>query len=664
MTLAKYPLAVILSAVDNISGTLGKVETRMDKFAARSAKAGETLTKNLTLPIALLAAGTIGAAANFEKSILNIAAITRTSGTPALEEMRSKARELGETTQFSASQAAAAMGILAQSGQDSKTILETIPTVLELAAAGELELADAANIATSILAGQREGTEKLGQRTDQLVRISQSAKTEIGELGEALNISGALSKGAGQSFESTLAVLGKFADANKKGAEGGLVLRRSLSRLLELTPDAIETFKKLKFKQGDILNDDGSVKDFIGILAQLEKSGATAGQIMSIFGEIAGPTIISTIGMGTPALTKLRELIDGVSAAGARAEFAALRMAGATGGIMGFWSAVEGLAISIGDSGLLEWFTVAVKKSTEFVRSISASSPALLKWGTIISLAVAAAGPLLIMLAQLVIAGSTLAKVFGFVSASTATAAATGEAAAKSHGLLHKAMSKAIPAIWSFGKTLVTQVIPATIKWALTMGRQLVATLSSLAVRIVSTIVPAILSFGTMLVSTVIPATVAWGAALLANPIFLIGAAIAGVTLGVIYLAKNWDKAVAGMKNAFGTLFRAAKSVLDWLDEKLGVIANFIVPPWLRWLVEKFSGIGQSDVDINLRDERAASVAAGTQPISVFNESSTSSSTSVKVDFSNLPQGARVTREDSGPGGADLDLGWAMAGAL
>lgn len=591
MTSAKYPLAVILSAVDNISGTLGKVESRMDKFAAQTSKVGKTLTRNLTLPIALLAAGTIGASANFEKSILNIAAITRTTGTPALEEMRSKARELGETTQFSASQAADAMGILAQSGQDSKTILETIPTVLELAAAGELELADAANIATSILAGQREGTEKLGQRTDQLVRISQSAKTEIGELGEALNISGALSKGAGQSFESTLAVLGKFADANKKGAEGGLVLRRSLSKLLELTPDAIKTFKKLKFKQGDILNDDGSVKDFIGILAQLERSGATAGQIMSIFGEIAGPTIISTIGMGTPALTKLRESIDGVSAAGARAEFAAVRMAGATGGIAGFWSAVEGLAISIGDSGLLEWFTTAVKWATEFTRSLSASNPTLLKWGTILSLVAAAAGPVLIVVAQLATAISTVHKVIGFIG-------------------------------------------------------------------------PALLSFGTTLFTTVIPATIAWGAALLANPIFWIGAAIAGVTLGVIYLAKNWDKAVAGMKNAFGTLFRAAKSVLDWLDEKLGVIANFIVPPWLRWLVEKFSGIGQNDVDINLRDERAASVAAGTQPISVFNESSTSSSTSVKVDFSNLPQGARVSREDSGPGGADLDLGWAMAGAL
>lgn len=589
MATAKFPLQVILGASDGVSGILGKVEGRLGRFGQKAASVGRKLTIGLSLPILAIGAGALSASADFQTGMNNVAAITRSKGTPAFEALTEQARELGATTQFTAGQAAAGMGILAQSGQDAETILGTLPVTLELAAAGNLELAQSADIATGILASQREGVEKLGLRTDQLVRISQSAKTGVAELGEALNVSGAISKAAGISFESNLAILGKLADGNKKGAEAGLILRRSISRLLKPSAEARSALGALDLSKADILTDDGKIKDFVGLLGQLEKKGATAGQIITIFGEIAGPSILSLLGQGVGAIEELRGSIEGVAATGARAEIAAVRMSGAMGATKAMQSAVEAFGIALGDSGLLEWFTAAANELSTFFRWLSKTSPQVLKWGSLVAAAAAAAGPLLIFIGQIAIGYARLSLGLGVI----------------------------LPQLAAFGATL----------------------------------------FG-----TVIPAVFAWTAALLANPVFWIVGAIVGVTMAVIWLAKNWDKAVAGMKRGFSALLGAAQSALNWIDDKLGALGKFIVPPWLRWVINRFSGGKDADLNIVARDESSAGIAAGAAPVGSF--SSSSSSSSIKVDFTNLPAGAEVTRAETGDVPVDLSLGYNLAGAL
>lgn len=409
MATTKFPLQIILGATDGVSGILGKVEGRLGRFGEKATKAGRKLTLGLTAPILALGASVVHASAGFESEMNNVAAVTRSTGTPALQEMRDLAQKLGAETQFSAGQVAAGMGVLAQSGLETNKILGTTPIALELAAAGAIEFAEASNIVTGIMASQQEGTDKLGLRTDQLTRVSTSAKTNILQLGEALNVSGAIGKAAGVSFEDNVAILGKLADGNKVGAEAGLILRRSLSRLLKPSAEARAALGALDIGKDDVLDDKGKIKDFVGLLGQLETKGATAGQVITIFGEIAGPSILNLLGQGTQAISDLSSEIDGVSASGARAEMAAVRMQGATGGILGFKSAMEALAIAIGDSGLLEWFTSAIKGVSGFVRNLSKSNPTILKVGTIIAGVVAAAGPFLIIIGKMATGYAVLA---------------------------------------------------------------------------------------------------------------------------------------------------------------------------------------------------------------------------------------------------------------
>ena len=588
---ATYPLAIVLSAKDGVSGVLGRVETKLGSLGRKSTQVGKTLTKSLTLPISLLGAATIGASANFQKAMNNVAAITNTVGAPAFDQLRAKALELGSTTQFSASQAADGMGILAQAGLDANKILATMPTTLELAAAGDLELAQSADIATAILSSQREGTEMLDLRTNQLVKTSLAAKTTIGQLGEGFRQVGDASKGAGQTFETTLALLAGFADAGKRGSEGGVALRNTIARLLKPAGEAQKALAGLGIDKSQIVNADGSLRDLLEIFALLEKRGANATDLATIFGVESFAPVLAVTQKGTATLQEFAAGLDEVGVAGARAEYAAARMSGASGGIAGFWSAVEGLAIAVGDSGLLDWFTSATRAATAFARRLSESSPTALKWASIIGIAAAALGPFLMVVGQ----------------------ASTGVA-----GLIK-------------------------------VGRWLAPMLGTVA---------------STLFGTVIPATVAWTAALLANPIFWIGAAIAGVTVGVIYLAKNWDKSVAAMKRGFNALMKPARAVLGWIDEKLGAIARFVVPPWMRWLI----GLGGDDEEAAsiaadgavVVDQRAAAAAAGSTPLRSFSERHTTSR--VHVDFDNLPRGARVTGDAGGD--FDLDVGYAMDGEL
>jgi TP901 family phage tail tape measure protein len=587
MATTTFPLQIILGATDGVSGILGKVEGRLGKFGAKAGAAGRKLTLGLTAPIVGLGAAVVHASAGFETEMNNVAAVTRSTGTPALQEMRDLAQKLGAETQFSAGQVAAGMGVLAQSGLSTAKILGTTELSLELAAAGTLEFAEASNIVTGIMASQQEGTDSLSLRTDQLTRVSTSAKTNILELGEALNVSGAIGKAAGLTFEDNVAILGKLADGNKTGAEAGLILRRSLSRLLNPSAEARTALGQLDLDEIDVLDDKGKIKDFVGLLGQLEKKGATAGQVITIFGEIAGPSILNLLGQGVPAIEELRDSIDGVSAVGARAEMAAVRMAGAQGGILGFKSAMEALAIAIGDSGLLQWFTDAIKGVSGYVRELAKSSPKTLKWATAITALVATIGPLLILLGKMATGVSVVAKGLTFI-------------------------------------------------------------------------IPGLLGFATTLVTTVIPAVVAWTVALLANPVFWIGAAIAGVVVAIIALAKNWRKVVAWMKSGFSDLLAGAKSAFTWILDKLDEFANWIIPDWLKSFLGAFSS--GEDMNINVNDSTLASVASGSNIVA--GDTSSSSSSKVRVEFDNLPEGARVSQENTGSADVDLGLGFSMMGTV
>jgi TP901 family phage tail tape measure protein len=107
------------------------------------------------------------------------------------------AKEMGATTQFSATEAAEAMNYLALAGYDAEKQIAALPTVLNLAAAGDMDLAYASDLVTDSMAALGLSMNQLENYSDQMAKTAQKSNTSVAQLGEAILVCGGQAKMAG-----------------------------------------------------------------------------------------------------------------------------------------------------------------------------------------------------------------------------------------------------------------------------------------------------------------------------------------------------------------------------------------------------------------------------------------------------------------------------------
>ena len=127
----------------------------------------------------------VGTAAKFEQSMARVAAVSGATG-DEFSALEDAARDLGATTTFSASQAAEGMGFLAMAGFDATEIIASMPGVLNLASAAQMDLATTADIASNILTGFGLEAGEMDRAVDVLVKTMSTANTDLGQLGKLL----------------------------------------------------------------------------------------------------------------------------------------------------------------------------------------------------------------------------------------------------------------------------------------------------------------------------------------------------------------------------------------------------------------------------------------------------------------------------------------------
>ena len=174
--------------------------------------------------------------AQFESSMLRVKAVTGASE-EAFLAMSEQAKNLGATTAFTAQQAAEGMGFLGQAGFTTNEIMSAMPSVLNLAAAGQLELADAADITAAVLRGFGKSATEAGNVADILATAAASSNTSVQEMGEGFKFVGPVASAMGISIEETAAAMAKLSDAGLKGSLAGTGLRQAL---VKLGPDIIK----------------------------------------------------------------------------------------------------------------------------------------------------------------------------------------------------------------------------------------------------------------------------------------------------------------------------------------------------------------------------------------------------------------------------------------
>ena len=179
------------------------------------------------------------------------------------------------------------------------------------------------------------------------------------------------------SVPNTLLIVRRCGKVTVSGnSEAGTALRGAIARLLAPTNQVTEALDRLGV---DVVDSSGNLLMLTDIIRNLEEADATTADMMTIFGLEAGPAMQALVSQGADALGDLATKL--VDSGGTAARIANEQMKGLNGALKSLRSAVEGLAIAIAESGLLDWAEQLVDHVTELVRGLSDLNPDLLRWG-------------------------------------------------------------------------------------------------------------------------------------------------------------------------------------------------------------------------------------------------------------------------------------------
>jgi TP901 family phage tail tape measure protein len=300
-------------------------------------RAGELVTDGLLEigeAVVEIGAASIQAAGDYESGMLRFSAVSGTTG-DELEDFSQLFLQLGADTQFSAAQAQEAAINLAKGGRTASQVAAELADTLTLAAAGELDLATAAEITAKQLGVWGDTGVTAAQVADRLAQASNASTVDVDELALGLAQAGGVAKVAGLSFDETVQIMALLAPGFASASDAGTSLKTMLTRLVPKTADATQAFKQL-----NLLTAEGTSKfydatgAFVGMdqaaallhdsmkdLSEAEKTAA----LQAMFGQDAFRAAALIAERGAEGFAAMGQQMD---AAGTAAEQAAKRQQG------------------------------------------------------------------------------------------------------------------------------------------------------------------------------------------------------------------------------------------------------------------------------------------------------------------------------------------------
>ena len=390
------------------SVTLEKIAAAGDKFE----KAGDSITnagKQISVASAAvtgLGVAAVKTAADFDSAMANVAAISGATGDD-LQALRDKAREMGEKTKFSASEAADAMSYMAMAGWKTGDMLSGIEGIMNLAAASGEDLATTSDIVTDALTAFGLTAEDSAHFADILAAASSNANTNVSMMGETFKYCAPVAGALGYSAEDVAEAIGLMGNAGIKSTQAGTALRTMMTKLqgeLKLSGEAL----------GEVTiqtaNADGSMRELSDILADCrtafskmsESEAAAAAE--TLVGKNAMSGFLALMNSAPGDIDKLRNAIENCD--GSAEDMAAIMQDNLNGQLTILKSQLEELAISFGEM-LMPIIRKVVTAVQGFVDKLNNMDEAQRKTIITIGLVIAALGPFLVILGTVI---STVGK--------------------------------------------------------------------------------------------------------------------------------------------------------------------------------------------------------------------------------------------------------------
>ena len=300
-----------------------------------------------------LATAAVGVGSDFESGMSQVAAtmgITTeeiAAGSEEFDKLQKAAKDAGATTQFSATQAAEALNYMALAGYDADKSIETLPTVLNLAAAGGMDLATASDMVTDSMSALGDTAGTTESFVDKMAKTSQKSNTSVQQLGEAILTVGGTAKNLAGGVDEMNTVLGIFADNGVKGAEGGTALRNVI---LSLTAPTDTAKKKMQELGLEVFDAEGNMRPLNDTFNDLNEilGTMTQGEQTEVLNEIFNKTDLKSVNaLLANSGERFNELSGYISDCdGAAADMAATMNDNLQGKVTILKSGLEGLGIA------------------------------------------------------------------------------------------------------------------------------------------------------------------------------------------------------------------------------------------------------------------------------------------------------------------------------
>lgn len=317
------------------------------KIAGATAKAVKSSMMVGGAAILGFGAYAIKAGSDFDAGMSEVQAIS--GGTAEdMEALRAKAKEMGATTKFSATESAEALKYMAMAGWDNQKMLDALPGVMNLAAASGENLGTVSDIVTDSMTAFGLEASKAGDFADLLAATASKSNTNVSMLGESFKYVAPLAGAMGYKAEDVSVALGLMANAGIKGSQAGTSLRTALTNLASPSEKMATAMDSLGIS---ITDANGEMKPLDQLMGEMRGtfSGLTKEQqahyASTIFGKNAMSGMLAVLNASDDDFKNLTENLN--NATGAADEMAKAMNDNLKGDITLFKSALEGVAISL-----------------------------------------------------------------------------------------------------------------------------------------------------------------------------------------------------------------------------------------------------------------------------------------------------------------------------
>lgn len=394
------------------------VKQRGQKIGEGVKKTGQALADNggtiaatgaaMVAPLAL----PVNTAMDFEAAMSKVKAITNSTDDD-MARLTKTARDLGASTQFSATEAAQAMSYLGMAGWKTEQIIAGMPGLLDLAAASGEDLARVSDIVSDDLTAFHMSADQAAHMADVMAAASTNANTNVSMMGETFKYAGAVAGALGYSLEDVAAATGLMANSGIKAEMAGTALRSIMTRLVTPPKEAGSAMDRLGIS---VQNADGTLKPFRQQMIELRKAFAGLSEAerseaaKAIAGQEAMAGFLAVVNASDADFNKMTAAVD--SSDGAAAKMAKTMNDNAKGALKAFKSAIEEIEIIVGNA-FLDSLKDATKGVTSFVQEFGKFAKEHPKLIGGIAAAIAVIGGLLVALGGVGLAVSAISTAFG-----------------------------------------------------------------------------------------------------------------------------------------------------------------------------------------------------------------------------------------------------------